>query len=257
MKKFTALILAAVLTLSVSPAAVAGDVSTFRDVAGHWGEVHLTKMIEAGIIVGDGRGYAMPDKPVTHSEADVMISKLIGLEHNYEASPDLPREEAIHKIREKFFGLSIAPPSFRSSFEDFDEVSDGFKNAILDMEYAGLISGWNGKINPHGTVTRAEFAALLSNAAGVFITEDTDFEGAELERAIIRTPGITVKNLTAEYLTVAANAITLEGCDLGVVNTYGDGEIYLVNTSVTEMLLDFFDVIEDEDSVVELMLIGC
>jgi len=253
MKKLTALLIAATLTLSVFPAAVAGDVSTFHDVAGHWGEVHLTKMIEARIIVGDGRGYAMPDKPVTRSEAEVMVYKLVGLEYNYKESPDLPREGAISLIY-GFFGDEEPPLSFRSSFTDFDEVSDSRKYSVLVLEYMGLISGWNGKIFPHDTVTRAEFAALLSKAAGVFINEDTDFEGAELERATIRTPGITVKNLTAEYLFVdAMDGVTLEGCDIGTV-VCRDGVIHLVNTSVTEMLAPRADVIADEHSVIERLL---
>jgi hypothetical protein len=260
MKKLVALTLAAILTLSAFPLASAADVSTFKDVANHWGAEHLSKLINAGIIVGDGKGYALPDRAVTFSEADVMLSKVLGLEYNYVQNAAMPRENAINLIYGAFFGVSVyLPPWFQSSYTDFDTVSEEFKEAILVMEYTGLIRGMgDGRIAPHGTVTRAEFAALLSNAAGVFIDKDTDFKGAELGRAIIRGADVTVKNLTAEYLFVAGGSgnITLEGCDIGVFRAYGSGKLNLASTNVTELNSALLDVTADANSIVERTIQG-
>jgi hypothetical protein len=200
----------------------------------------------------------MPDRPVTHSEADVMLAKSFGFEHSYEKSPPLPREIALLMIR-RAVPLSGAPPWFVSTFTDFDEISenpDNRREAVLALEYARMISGWNGKIHPHDTVTRAEFAAMLSKLICVFIDEDTDFESAELERVVIRRPGITVKNLTAEYAVIAAYAdgVTLEGCDMGTVRMYaGADTVYLAGTSIAELYKGDAGsgVISDEDSIVE------
>jgi hypothetical protein len=250
-KRLTTLALTAVFALL--PAAIAAD--GFTDVAGHWGEEHLTRLIEAGVIVGDGRGRAMPERPVALYEADVMLSKVFGYDMTgMEIDRPLPlRQDALAIIRNAF-RLPDAPPSFRSKFTDFYDVSEGLRGAVGALEYAGLISGRRGKIAPRDTITRAEFAALLSKSICAFIDEDTDFKGAELARAVVRRADITVKNLTAEYLFIAeADNVTLEGCDLGTIFILGnEGSLRLVKTNVTELFsAESVSISTDGGSIIE------
>jgi hypothetical protein len=253
-KRLFTLILAAALTLSAFPASIAADAPVFTDVSGHWGAEHLTRLIEEGIIVGDGRGRAMPDRRITDYEADIMLGKAIGNGHGTGRSAifntALPRESALRWIFD-FFQFPDALPSFRSEFTDFVLASDWAKASILALEYAGIISGRGGKIAPKDTITRAEFAALLSKAVCAFIDEDADFKDAELERVIIRRPGITVKNLTAECVIIAADGTTFEGCDLGTVFSRSFSA-YLINTNITELITPRADrIASGDDSVIE------
>jgi hypothetical protein len=255
--------LALTVLFCVLPAAAA-DVSAFTDVSGHWAEEHLTKLIEAGVIAGDGKGRAMPDRSVILSEMITMLEKSLGVytpgvEVVYDPNPALLREDVLAYIRINF-AFPSAPPYFRSKFTDFDTVSSGAGEAVLALEYAGMISGRRGRIAPQENITRAEFAALLSKAVCAFIDENTDFKGAELERAIIRRPGLTVKNLTAEYLHIFQNngGATLEGCDLGTVyigGGGGSGDVYIVGSNVTEIFnRNNIRIIADDDSVVEQII---
>jgi hypothetical protein len=230
----------------------------FHDVAGHWGEPHLTMLIEAGIIVGDGRGNAMPDKPIERVEAEIMLSKTFGL-FNRELAGLIPgdgavivREEAFSAIRAAF-NIPVASLAFASKFDDFTDVSEWARGCILAMEADGKIAGKNGRIAPRDAVTRAEFAAMLAKSAGLFIEGDADFNQAELERAVIRSPGAAIKNLTVESLIIAHGAgnVTLEQCDIGVLLILGGGPVTLTGSYVTLLETNGAGVYYDEDSIIE------
>jgi hypothetical protein len=267
MRKLITLILAAVFAAGLFPVAFAVSVSDFNDVAGHWGEAHLTKLIEAGVIVGDGRGNAMPDRLITHWEAAIMLSKVFGVSYNDDVPKlGMSRLEAFTAIRNAF-RIPSAARSFLSAFPDIDDVAGGAQDHILAMEAAGMIAGKNGRIAPADAVTRAEFAALLAKCAGLIIDGDTDFENAEWERAVIRRPGLTVKSLTVEYLTIAQGVgdggVTLENCDAGSLYVFGGGKdsIRLVDSNVTGLIMDPLPsggvrVFVDESSLVEGMTIS-
>ena len=304
LRKMMSLTAAAVFAGSLLPAALAADVSDFNDVAGHWGESHLSKMIEAGVIAGDGKGRAMPDKAIERYEAAIMLAKVFGLSlldlddavtgqytditagspyvdeyinnviaagfmigtgNQFEPNRGIPREEAFTALRNAF-QIPDAPASYVSVFPDFDAVPAWARGHILAMEASGMIAGKNGRIAPAAVITRAEFAALLSKGAGDFIDADADFEDAELERAVIRKPGLTVSNLTAEALTVAQGVgggdATFENCDVGVlyVRGGGDNSIRLIGSNVTELVIDTaltggVRIVIDEESLVETVKI--
>lgn len=304
--KLASMILALVFTFSLLPAAMAANVADFTDVANHWGKVHLTKMIEAGIIAGDGQGHAMPDKPIERYEAAIMLSKVFGLNNldledaitgnftdiaitdtyvdtyinnivavgfmkgdagKFDLYRSIPRKEAFTALR-KALRLPDAPADYTSKFPDFDDVSDWAQGHVLAMEAAGLISGKDGKIAADDTITRAEFAAILSKAVGTFIDSDTDFEDATLNRAIIRKPGLTVENLTVTDYMIIAHGVgegdaTLEGCDINSLDVYGGGEnsIHLNNTSVTTLTIETtvtgaVRIAADADSILETVRVN-
>jgi hypothetical protein len=238
--------------------ATAAAAQIFNDIAGHWAEAHLTEMAQMGIIVGDGRGNALPDRLITRREASLMLDNIFGtLEPvGADTAPNgvITREEAFTSIREAF-RLPAAPNSLISAFPDFEEVSGWAQNDILAMEAAGIIAGKNGMIAPSDSVSFAEYAVLLSKSAGMFINQDTDFAGAETERALIIKSGITVQNLTAEYLIIAqgADAVLLENCDIGSLYIYGGGIVRLAGSFVTE-LYGAPSVYADENSLIERRL---
>ncbi|MCL1807320.1 MAG: S-layer homology domain-containing protein [Oscillospiraceae bacterium] len=270
-RKLAAILLAAVFTVYQLPAAVSADATAFHDVAGHWGEAHLVKLIEAGVMIGDGNGKAMPDRELQGSEAAVMLAKIFGIDvlsldealtGYFRTGSVVSREEAFVTIR-KVFQIPDAPVSFTSAFPDYNNVSWGAEDHLLAMEYAGMISGKNGKIAPKDAVTRAEFAALLSKGIGDFIDKNADFANAEMRNTLIRKPGVTVENLTVEQLTVARGAgsgsILLQNCDIGTLHIGGGGEIHLINTNVTELIVNapqtgHVRIVIDADSLVERLI---
>jgi hypothetical protein len=302
MRKFITLTIAAVFAAGLFPMAPAAG--AFADIDGHWGEEYMAIMIGAGVIAGDGNGNAMPDKAIERYEAAIMLARAFGLNTltlgdavtgnytditagspfveeylnniiaagfmagsggKFDPQRGIPREEAFTALRNAF-GFPKAPETFDSAFPDFDEVPLWAQDSVLAMEAAGMINGKNGLIAPSDSITRAEFAALLSRGIGVFIDSDTGFEGAEKVRAFIRKPGLTAENLTVEYLTVAqgvsGGGVTLDGCDIGSLYVFGGGtdSIRLINTNVTELVINTavtggVRVFVDENSLVELVVI--
>jgi hypothetical protein len=302
MRKIISLTVAAVLVLGFLPAARAS--LSFADISGHWSEGYMTKMIAAGVVVGDGKGFAMPDKGIERYEAAIMLARAFGLGSldlpdavvgnysdinagsmfvaeyinniiaagfmtgsggRFEPQREILRQEAFTALQNAF-RFQEAPGSFVSSFPDFNDVPDWARESVLAMEAAGMLNGKNGKIAPSETITRAEFAALLSRAAGIFIDADTDFENAEADRAFIRKPGLKAENLTAERLTVAQGVgdggVYLGGCDIGVLHVFGggDGTVRLIGTSVTELIVGTslaggVRIYIGEDSIVETVII--
>jgi hypothetical protein len=262
MRKFAILALAAVFII---PAALAAGRPEFHDVAGHWAEEHLVKMIEADILRGDGTGNALPNQPIRWHEVDIMLARVFGADPVYPDSGrnrEIARHEAITAAVGSF-DLPPVPLSFTSRFSDFSSVPEGSRASVLVMEAAGILVGKDGKIAPYDTFTRAEFITMVSRITGVIIDNDTNFNNAEVARAFIRYPGLTVTGLTAEFLTVAQGVsdTTFANCDIGTLYLRGgEGSVDLAGSYVTEMQINTalpgnIHVTVDGSSITELVKI--
>jgi len=49
----------------------------FKDTENHWAKAYIDKLLEYGIVSGDGNGFFYPDKPVTRAECAKMISNAL------------------------------------------------------------------------------------------------------------------------------------------------------------------------------------
>lgn len=128
------------------------DISEFSDVPeGAWYRDEVAKAYYMNVFRGDGAGHMNPDNSVTREEAFVVIARALCLDEN--ASVD-----ALLK------------------FNDADKVSSWAKGAISSMVSAAYVNGSNGKINPRGNITRAEFAQLMYNVISLYVDEASDLE---------------------------------------------------------------------------------
>ena len=300
--KIVSLILALAFSFSLIPAAMAANAADYTDIADdEWYTDAILSMVEAGVIPDDGFGNVQPSKPLTRREAGIMIARAFGLDNltledsvtdvfddisiedpyiagyinstvatgfmtgsngKFKPSQLLSRSEAI-SLMAKALGVAAAPEGTVSAFSDFDQVPVWAKEFFLNLEYAGLINGSAGKINPiKSTFSRAEMAVLLSNMIGEIIDDGSAYEDATIEgKAIIRNAGVHVTGLTADTLMITEGVgdgdITLENCDIGelVVRGGGSESIHLINSAVDNLVvrasLNDTHIDVDEDSAVE------
>ncbi len=283
--KIGSLVLALVLSFSLIPAAVAASAVYYTDVEdGAWYTDAILQMVDAGIIPDDGFGNVQPSRPLTRREAGIMIARAFGLDNltledavtgvfddvqiadpyisgyinsvvaagfmdgsngKFKPNQNLSRAEAIG-LMAKALGVADAPEGTVSAFNDFNEVPAWAKGFFLNLEYAGMINGSNGKVNPiKATFSRAEMAVLLSNMLGVIIDDGSAYEDATIEgNAIIRNAGVHVTGLTVNTLIIAEGVgdgdVILEGCEIGelIVRGGGSESIHLINSTVDNLIIN-------------------
>ena len=108
------------------------------DIAGHWAEDVITQWENAGMISGYEDGTFRPNNSVTRAEFVIMMNNALGLTETGEVS--------------------------------FSDVQPGnwFYNAVAIAVAAGYCSGYeDGTFKPSATITRAEAAVMIANAAGL------------------------------------------------------------------------------------------
>lgn len=170
----------------------------FADIAGQWYENDVNIVAEAGIIKGYDDGLFHGDNHVTREEFAAMLVRALGLTDNGEAcaftdisgrwseeairiaaqnglvngvdattfAPDaeITRQEMMTMIARalKATGLNVTGSDDLSGYADANEVSGWALSSVRTLVASGIISGDNGKLNPTGTCTRSEAAAVFS-----------------------------------------------------------------------------------------------
>lgn len=170
----------------------------FADIAGQWYENDVNIVAEAGIIKGYDDGLFHGDNHVTREEFAAMLVRALGLIDNGKAcaftdisgrwseeairiaaqnglvngvnattfAPDaeITRQEMMTMIARalKATGLSVTGSDDLSGYADANEVSGWALSSVRTLVASGIISGDNGKLNPTGTCTRSEAAAVFS-----------------------------------------------------------------------------------------------
>lgn len=170
----------------------------FADIAGQWYESYVELVAEAGIIKGYDDGLFHGDNHVTREEFAAMLVRALGLTDNGEAcaftdisgrwseesiriaaqnglvngvnattfAPDaeITRQEMMTMIARalKATGLNVTGSDDLSGYADANEVSGWAMSSVRTLVASGIISGDNGKLNPTGTCTRSEAAAVFS-----------------------------------------------------------------------------------------------
>ena len=170
----------------------------FADIDGQWYESYVELVAEAGIIKGYDDGLFHGDNHVTREEFAAMLVRALGLTDNGKAcaftdisgrwseeairiaaqnglvngvdattfAPDaeITRQEMMTMIARalKATGLNVTGSDDLSGYADANEVSGWALSSVRTLVASGIISGDNGKLNPTGTCTRSEAAAVFS-----------------------------------------------------------------------------------------------
>lgn len=125
--------------------------SRFDDVpSGEYYASRINWATENGIVSGLGDGNFGPNNAVTREQVATML-------YNY----------ALRTGNDTSFNAEAY-----SDFPDTAEVSTWAEEPLKWATYHGIINGMDGELNPKGTATRAQIAAILHNAAEVLVNTE-------------------------------------------------------------------------------------
>ncbi len=109
-----------------------------------------------------------------------------------------------------------------NSYTDGDQVADWAKDSMASMVAAGYVKGFDNKLNPQDSITRAEFAQVMDNLVKTY------FADSQL-------------NVNADGNAVLNKAGTLEGAtisgDLIIGDGAAEGDVVLKDVTVSGRLL--------------------
>jgi len=183
----------AALIVRAFGAADQGDLSVFTDVSKtKWYYAEMSKAYRMGIVNGYA-GRLNPDSLITRQEACVIIARAFKLEPA--KSADKP-------------------------FSDAAAVADWAKGDVYGAVNSGYMQGYNGKLDPKGYITRAQFAQILDNCIAQYINKPGEYTAVSEGSIMINAPGVTLKNLTVQG-------------DLIIGDGVGDGDVTMDNVKVT------------------------
>ena len=198
--KLPALLLAGVMALGLTTAALAADV-TYPDVAGTWSEEYVKRMTELELMEGRSAGAFAPNENMTRAELVLALYRLAGSpsvsgknpfddvagdaayrdaviwanekgiasgrsQGVFDPNGDVQRQE-IAKILNAFAADAVGRKSLHnridvlSGYADTAQVSDWARESVNWAVASEFITGSGGRLNPRGAATRAQMAAIL------------------------------------------------------------------------------------------------
>lgn len=242
-------LLAVTLALALAAPALAYD-----DTAGHWGAEAIDRWSQEEVLQGYG-GQFRPDAPITRGELAVILDRLM----DYQTLSDTayPDVEADRWYEEAVLGAAAAnilqgdgtslrplDPITRQEaavllgralgvtenaaglegFTDSGEAASWAAGYLGGMAQAGILNGYQGKIMPAATITRAEVAQLLDNAIAARYDEAGSYTADAAGNVIVSAAGVTLSDMTIDGNLIAAEGI-------------GDGDLILDNVTVKGALM--------------------
>lgn len=198
--KLPALLLAGVMALGLTTAALAADV-TYADVAGTWSEEYVERMTELDLMEGRSAGSFAPNENMTRAELVLALYRLAGSpaisgknpfddvagdaayrdaviwanekgiasgrsQGVFDPNGDVQRQE-IAKILNAFAADAVGRKTLHnridvlSGYADAAQVSGWARESMNWAVASEFITGSGGKLDPRGAATRAQMAAIL------------------------------------------------------------------------------------------------
>lgn len=293
-KKPIAFVCAAALLLSPT-GALGASPSDFVDFPNDWSTGAMTAAVDNGLLGGVGDGRIAPQGEVTRAQMAAIINRAFGAEKQASLSsysdvaadawyavdmakavqmgtfsgtgngllePDraITREEAF-SVLARAFALEAGDDSSLASFSDGAQVSSWAKGSVSAMVAAGYVNGSDGnRLNPQQTITRAEFAAVMSKIVAQYIDADStlnrslEIDGNVIVRGNVDLSGYTINgdviiadeatNVTLDGVTVngrlvvrgASDSLTISGSTAdGVIITNPNGASVLKTDNASDL----------------------
>lgn len=253
-KKPIAFVCAAALLLSPT-GALGASPSDFVDFPNDWSTGAMTAAVDNGLLGGVGDGRIAPQGEVTRAQMAAIINRAFGAEKQASLSsysdvaadawyavdmakavqmgtfsgtgngllePDraITREEAF-SVLARAFALEAGDDSSLASFSDGAQVSSWAKGSVSAMVAAGYVNGSDGnRLNPQQTITRAEFAAVMSKIVAQYIDADStlnrslEIDGNVIVRGDVDLSGYTINGdviIADEATNVTLDGVTVNG----------------------------------------------
>ena len=273
--RFTALLL--VVVMLVQTFAFAAQISDFGDFPKNsWSTEAVTAAVENGLLIGRGNNKLDPKGLLTRAEMAAIMTRAFGatVEKDISSFEDVKDDEWYYPVvakaynmlvmqgtgdntfspknntsREEVF-LSLARVlhidseeySVLDKFSDKADIADWSKNALTGMVGDEYLNGYkDGTLRPKGKITREELAQVFHNIFKTYISEPGTYSSvAPAGSVIIRSPGVTLENVTINGDLVLADGIGAGDCRINNVTVNGriivrggEGTVYFVNVKST------------------------
>lgn len=256
-----AVVLAAVLALSLNVWAFA---SNFVDMPDDWSRPVLEAAVENGLLMGNGRGEINAHAPITRAELAAIIVRaygsaapgdlsgytdvapgdwyydclaqvarmevLAGEDTLMAPSRPVSRQEALVALA-RAMDLEDGTIEDLEAFEDAADVADWALGPVAAMVKAGYADvGEDGRLDPTGNITRAQFAQVMYNTFACYIREPGEVTEIPEGNVIINSDGVTLKDVTVKGDLIIGDGVgsgeaRLEGVTVeGTVIVRGGGE---------------------------------
>lgn len=145
----------------------AADLSGFTDVRPDaWYHNDMAVSVAMGAFQG-ANGKLNPESLITREEAFAVLARAFGLDGDASALSD---------------------------YTDGDSVSPWAKSAVSALIDSGCVNGANGRLNPRSSITRAEFAKVISGMASTFA--DNGLSDTVDGNVIVRSSGASLAGKT-------------------------------------------------------------
>ena len=145
----------------------AADLSGFTDVRPDaWYHNDMAVSVAMGAFQG-ANGKLNPESPITREEAFAVLARAFGLDGDASALSD---------------------------YTDGGSVSPWAKSAVSALIDSGFVNGANGRLNPRSSITRAEFAKVISGMASTFA--DNGLSDTVDGNVIVRSSGASLAGKT-------------------------------------------------------------
>ena len=145
----------------------AADLSGFTDVRlDAWYHNDMAVSVAMGAFQG-ANGKLNPESPITREEAFAVLARAFGLDGDASALSD---------------------------YTDGGSVSPWAKSAVSALIDSGFVNGANGRLNPRSSITRAEFAKVISGMASTFA--DNGLSDTVDGNVIVRSSGASLAGKT-------------------------------------------------------------
>lgn len=195
-KKVLAILLSAIMLLSVSPFAVMAEYSDMPS-ADHWAYEALSTASELGLLQGSN-GKILPNDNLTRAQMATILVRAFGATEQAEnfafadvkesdwfyanmsiavkkgwfqggggntlrPNDPISRQEVFVVLARAIGATSDGSFVLADNFTDASDIASWAADAASAMAAKGYIKGSNGKMNPNNKITRAEFAQLMYN----------------------------------------------------------------------------------------------
>lgn len=172
------------------------SLSSYSDVAADaWYAVDMAKAVQMGTFSGTGNGLLEPDRAITREEAFSVLARA--------------------------FALSAGDGAALNDFTDGAQVSAWARGSVSAMVAGGYVNGSDGnRLNPQQSITRAEFAAVMSNLVAQYIDADStlnrslEIDGNVIVRGNVDLSGYTINGdiiIADEATNVTLDGVTVNG----------------------------------------------
>ncbi|MGE4549103.1 MAG: S-layer homology domain-containing protein [Intestinibacillus sp.] len=253
MKKLGAIAISAMLTVGLSAQAA----PALSDMPTGWAKQAMERAVENGLMQGSGNKI-YPDKPLTRAEAAEVLTRAFGAQQEsgldgyldvgqgdwYDAAlakavqmgvftgddqrlyplRNITREEAF-VVLSRAFGLEDGETTVLNRFADGSAVSSWARPQLSGLVSGGYVSGSEGRLRPQASITRAEFAQLVSNLTEQFIRTSGEYSDIKIDgNLLIAASDVVLKNASVNGDLILGDGI-------------GAGEVTLDNVTVQGRLV--------------------